>query len=76
MDITNYITTDFKSQQPWIYWSVKDFFDDLNFSHFPVVEEGIYIGSISPRHRNLEDAKLESKITILRKFYTKKILFG
>ncbi|SDZ89214.1 CBS domain-containing protein [Flavobacterium gillisiae] len=48
MEITNYITTDFKAidSQETIA-SVKDFFDDLNFSHFPVVEEGIYIGSIS-----------------------------
>jgi Mg/Co/Ni transporter MgtE len=48
MEITNYITTDFKAidSQETIS-SVKDFFDDLTFSHFPVVEEGIYIGSIS-----------------------------
>lgn len=48
MEITNYITTDFKAidSQETIA-SVKDFFDELTFSHFPVVEEGIYIGSIS-----------------------------
>ena len=48
MEITNYITTDFKAidSQDTIS-SVKDFFDDLTFSHFPVVEEGVYIGSIS-----------------------------
>lgn len=48
MEITNYITTDFKAidSQESIS-SVKDFFDDLTFSHFPVVEEGVYIGSIS-----------------------------
>ncbi|MGO4820438.1 MULTISPECIES: CBS domain-containing protein [unclassified Flavobacterium] len=48
MEITNYITTDFKAidSQETIA-TVKDFFDDLNFSHFPVVEEGVYIGSIS-----------------------------
>ena len=48
MEITNYITTDFKAidSQDTIA-TVKDFFDDLTFSHFPVVEEGIYIGSIS-----------------------------
>ena len=27
--------------------AVQDFFDELTFSHFPVVEEGIYIGSIA-----------------------------
>lgn len=48
MEITNYITTDFKAIdiQATIA-SVKDFFEDLTFSHFPVVEEGIYMGSIS-----------------------------
>jgi Mg/Co/Ni transporter MgtE len=48
MEITNYITTDFKAidSQETIA-TVKEFFDDLTFSHFPVVEEGIYIGSIS-----------------------------
>ena len=48
MEITNYITTDFKAidSQETIS-SVKDFFDNLTFSHFPVVEEGVYIGSIS-----------------------------
>ena len=48
MEITNYITTDFKAidSQETIA-TVKDFFDDLTFSHFPVIEEGIYIGSIS-----------------------------
>ncbi|WP_016988078.1 CBS domain-containing protein [Flavobacterium sp. ACAM 123] len=48
MEITNYITTDYKAidSQETIA-TVKDFFDDLTFSHFPVVEDGIYIGSIS-----------------------------
>lgn len=47
-EITNYITNDYKaidSQQTIA--TVQDFFDDLTFSHFPVVEEGIYIGSIT-----------------------------
>jgi Mg/Co/Ni transporter MgtE len=48
MEITNYITTDFKAiDSQETIGTVKDFFDDLTFSHFPVVEEGIYIGSIS-----------------------------
>jgi hypothetical protein len=43
MDITNYITTDYKaidSHETLV--QSKTFFDDLNFSHFPVVEEGVY----------------------------------
>lgn len=48
MEITNYINADFKpidSQETIV--AVKDFLRDLNFSHFPVVEDGVYIGSIS-----------------------------
>lgn len=48
MEITNYITTDFKpidSQESIAV--VKDFLSDFNFSHFPIVEDNIYIGSIS-----------------------------
>jgi len=47
-EITNYITTDYKAidSQETIA-TVQDFFNELSFSHFPVVEEGIYIGSIA-----------------------------
>ena len=47
-EITNYITNDYKAidSQETIS-SVQDFFDELTFSHFPVVDEGIYIGSIA-----------------------------
>jgi len=47
-EITNYITNDFKAidSQESIA-AVQEFFDDLTFSHFPVVEEEIYIGSIA-----------------------------
>ena len=47
-EITNYITNDYKAidSQETIA-TVQGFFDELTFSHFPVVEEGIYIGSIA-----------------------------
>ena len=48
MEITNYITTDFKpidSQESIAV--VRDFLGDFEFSHFPITEDGIYIGSIS-----------------------------
>lgn len=48
IDITNYISNDYKpfeSEETIAF--VQDFFDELTFSHFPVVEEGMYIGSIS-----------------------------
>ncbi len=47
-EITNYITNDFKaidSQESVAI--VQEFFEKLNFSHFPVIEEEIYIGSIA-----------------------------
>ncbi len=48
MNINDYLSCDFKpiDSQETIEM-VKDFFIDLNFSHFPIVEEGIYIGNIA-----------------------------
>lgn len=74
MEITNYITTDFKAidSQETIA-TVKDFFDDLNFSHFPVVEEGIYIGSIASE--DIETFENDKKVIdyryTLESFFTK-----
>jgi Mg/Co/Ni transporter MgtE len=46
-DIKDYITNDFKAIDSLeTIGAVQDFFDDVNFSHFPIVEEEIYIGSI------------------------------
>ena len=48
-EITNYITNDFKafdSQETIAV--VYEFFEESTFSHFPVVEEEIYIGCIAP----------------------------
>jgi predicted transcriptional regulator len=47
-EITEYITNDFKAidSQDTIA-DVQDFFNDLHFSHFAVIEEGVYIGSIA-----------------------------
>ena len=56
-EITNYITNDYKaidSQETIAV--VKEFFDDLNFSHFPVVEEEVYIGSIASNDIETFDA--------------------
>lgn len=74
MEITNYITTDFKAidSQETIA-TVKDFFDELNFSHFPVVEEGIYIGSIGSE--DIETFENDKKVIdyryTLEGFFTK-----
>ncbi|MEC5167444.1 putative transcriptional regulator [Flavobacterium sp. PL11] len=47
-EITEYITNDFKAidSQDTIA-AVQLFFDELHFSHFPIIEEGVYIGSIA-----------------------------
>ena len=48
LDITEYINNDFKAIDSLdAIETVKDFFAEIHFSHFPVVEEGIYIGSIA-----------------------------
>lgn len=46
--ITDYISNDYKAiDSSETVASVRDFFEEVNFSHFPVVEESIYIGCIS-----------------------------
>ena len=47
-EITEYITNDFKAIDSHdSIAAIQDFFSELNFSHFPIVEEGVYIGSIA-----------------------------
>ncbi len=47
-EITEYITNDFKAIDCHdTIAAAQDFFSDLHFSHFPVLEEGVYIGSIA-----------------------------
>jgi Mg/Co/Ni transporter MgtE len=75
MDITNYITTDFKAidSQETIA-AVKDFLDDLNYSHFPVVEDGVYIGSLVAEDiETFEDSKKVADYKYsLESFFTRK----
>lgn len=64
-EITDYINNDYKPLQiDDLISSVQDFFADANFTHFPVIEERIYVGSI-----NAEDAEafdFEKKISDYR----------
>jgi Mg/Co/Ni transporter MgtE len=47
-EIKDYIANDYKAiNSEETIANVQDFFCDLTFSHFPVTEEGIYIGSIA-----------------------------
>jgi predicted transcriptional regulator len=48
LEITDYINNDYKAiNSSDSIESVLDFFEEARFSHFPVVEDGIYIGCIS-----------------------------
>lgn len=61
-NISDYITNDYKAidiQES--IGSVQDFFNDLSFSHFPIIEEGIFIGSIVAE--DIETFDSEKKIT-------------
>ncbi|WP_432671810.1 acetoin utilization protein acuB [Flavobacterium sp. SM2513] len=52
-EITDYINNDYKPLQiEDSISSVQDFFANANFTHFPVIEERVYVGSI-----NAEDAE-------------------
>lgn len=53
MEITDYINNDYKPlQSSDTIGSIQDFFAEASFSHFPVVEERVFVGSI-----NAEDAE-------------------
>ncbi|WP_163398111.1 CBS domain-containing protein [Flavobacterium fluviatile] len=78
-EITNYITNDFRAidSQETIA-SVQDFFADLNFSHFPVVEEGIFIGSIAADDVETFDTDkkvIDYKYTLERFFARKSMIW-
>ncbi|MCD0468517.1 CBS domain-containing protein [Flavobacterium sp. JAS] len=78
-EITNYITNDFRAidSQETIS-SVQDFFADLNFSHFPVLENGIFIGSIASDDIETFDTDkraIDYKYTLERFFARKSMLW-
>lgn len=77
-EITNYITNDFRAidSQETIA-SAQDFFADMNFSHFPVLESGIFIGSIAAD--DVETFDIDKKIIdykyTLERFFARKSMF-
>lgn len=78
-EIINYITNDFRAidSQETIA-SVQDFFADLNFSHFPVLENGIFIGSIASDDIETFDTDkkvIDYKYTLERFFARKSMLW-
>lgn len=74
-EITNYITNDFRAidSQETIALA-QDFFADMNFSHFPVLENGIFIGSIAAD--DVETFDVDKKIIdykyTLERFFARK----
>lgn len=74
MEITNYITTDFKAidSQDSIS-AVNDFFAESNYSHFPVLENGIFIGNLSAEDTATfdEDKKVIDFKYTLEHFFTR-----
>jgi len=78
-EITNYITNDFRAidSQETIA-SVQDFFADLNFSHFPILENGIFIGSIASDDVETFDTDkkaIDYKYTLERFFARKSMMW-
>ena len=78
-EITNYITNDFRAidSQETIA-SVQDFFADVNFSHFPVLENSIFIGSIASDDVETFDTDkkaIDYKYTLERFFARKSMLW-
>lgn len=78
-EITNYITNDFGpiDGQETIA-SVQDFFAEVNFSHFPILEEGIFIGSISSDDVETFDSDkkiIDYKYTLERFFARKSMIW-
>ena len=64
-EITEYITNDFKAIDSHdSIAAVQDFFSELHFSHFPIVEEGVYIGSIASE--DLETFESDKKVVDYR----------
>ncbi len=78
-EITNYITNDFRAidSQETIA-SVQDFFADLNFSHFPVLENGTFIGSIAAddvETFDIDKKAIDYKYTLERFFARKSMMW-
>jgi len=78
-EITNYITNDFRAidSQETIA-TVQDFFADLSFSHFPVLENGIFIGSIASDDVETFDTDkkiIDYKYTLERFFARKSMIW-
>lgn len=60
-EINDYINNDYKAiDSNETIESIQDFFNEVSYSHFPVIDEGIYIGSIATD--DIETFDLDKKI--------------
>jgi CBS domain-containing protein len=78
LEITDYINNDFKAiKSSDSIESVMDFFEESRFSHFPVVDEGVYIGCISSEEVETYDSskKISDYSYSLKGFYVRTNLF-
>jgi len=78
-EITNYITNDFRAiDSQETITTVQDFFAELSFSHFPVTENGIFIGSIASDDVETFDTDkkiIDYKYTLERFFARKSMIW-
>ena len=64
-EIANYISNDYKALKSYeSITEAQEFFEENNFSHFPVLEDDVYIGSIS--REELDGFDLNKKISDYR----------
>jgi len=78
LDITDYINNDFKAiNSSDAIDSVVNFFEETRFSHFPVVEEGTYIGCISSEEMEIFDSskKISDYRYALKGFFARTSMF-
>ena len=78
LEITDYINNDFKAiNSSDSIESVIDFFEEARFSHFPVIEDGVYIGCISSEEVETFDSskKVSDYRYALKGFFARTSMF-
>jgi len=74
LEITDFITNDYKAIDSLqsVEWA-QDFFAETSFSHFPVLEDGVYIGSIAANDIETfdSDKKIKQYRYALEGFFTR-----